>query len=221
MGETISQTEFDSWVTPNDVMSRLVSLRWSVATICDVLLYRLRAGLVQSAAATAWFQRETQADERPVLRRLEPGLFAKIGLVNEPSFWHAGDLRFGHDVAWSVLSKHRAAFFGIRLDPSGLADILPTPATHSTPSAPAGVEQQSGARRGAKRKDWWDHLWLEMFRRMEAGRLNPATQAELQEILESYTMHELGENYGDSTLKPMARNLFKFLEERRGKIAGE
>lgn len=57
-----------------------------------------------------------------------------------------------------------------------------------------------------------------MIRRIEADTLHPKNQAELQETLEEYVSNDLGENYGDSTLKPMASNLFKYLEERRGKI---
>jgi hypothetical protein len=70
--------------------------------------------------------------------------------------------------------------------------------------------------RGAKRKDWWDHLWIEMIRRIRAGTLTPKSKAELQATLEDY-VDEIGGNYGDSTLKPMASNLFEYLEEIRGK----
>lgn len=87
----------------------------------------------------------------------------------------------------------------------------------SAPSAPIAAATQP-TRRGAKRKDWWDHLWIEMFRRIRAGTLRAAKPGDLQVILEDYVRDELGYEAGDSTLKPMASNLFKYLEEISGEI---
>lgn len=72
-------------------------------------------------------------------------------------------------------------------------------------------------RRGAPRKDWWDLLWIEMIRRIRAGTLKPKNQADLQRILEEHAGNVLDVDYGDSTLKPMASNLFKYLQENGGK----
>jgi hypothetical protein len=56
-----------------------------------------------------------------------------------------------------------------------------------------------------------------MIRRITAGTLKPKNPADLQRILEGYVANELNQDFGDSTLKPMASNLFKYLEETRGK----
>jgi hypothetical protein len=102
------------------------------------------------------------------------------------------------------------AAFDVRFDPDVIHGLVET----ATEPEPALCKS---ARRGAKRKDWWDILWIEMIRRIQAGTLNPNSPAELQRILEDYTSGTLNQEYGDSTLKPMASNLFKYLQEIGGK----
>lgn len=100
---------------------------------------------------------------------------------------------------------------GIRFDPDGVRALL-------EPDEPDDGEQSDGAsvvkgRRGAKRKSWWDDLWIEMIRRIQNGTLNPKSPADLQRTLENFVTHDLNGEYGDSTLKPMAAKLFEYLEK--------
>lgn len=142
----------------------------------------------------------------PLFWRKFEGLHDRFG-----SNWQIGDFITG----W--MERHRldrAYVFGAEFDENDLRAIFP--AVVEAPRGKATVSPVQGARRGAKRKDWWDHLWIEMIRRIQAGSLKPGSKGELQKILETWC-DENRENYGDSTLKPMASNLFDFLEELRGK----
>jgi hypothetical protein len=81
----------------------------------------------------------------------------------------------------------------------------------ATPAAPPGKKKG-----GAPRKDWWDHLWIEMIRRIENGTLDPASAADLERDMLEW-LGAQGIYPGDSTLKTTSRNLFKYLKEKRGK----
>jgi hypothetical protein len=102
-----------------------------------------------------------------------------------------------------------------RFDPIPIDEFCsPTPSTSNERPA-AKIDK---GRRGPKRKDWWDHLWIEMIRRIRAQTLKPKNQASLQAEMEDFVRDDLGTEPGDSTLKPMAAKLFKFLEEISGEI---
>lgn len=103
---------------------------------------------------------------------------------------------------------------GVKFEPDCVRKFVANAINAKQPPAIPNVAKQPSSRRGPKRKDWWDHLWIEMIRRMQAGKLNPKKQADLERELIEYVESELGETVGDSTLKPMASNLFKFLQEK-------
>ena len=106
----------------------------------------------------------------------------------------------------------------VRFDPAPIIAFCERAAPAIAVPTQAPTSTTTGSRRGARRKDWWDQLWIEMIRRIMKGTLLPKNQAELQGILEDHVINELGQEVGDSTLKPMAANLFKFLDERSGEI---
>ena len=135
-------------------------------------------------------------------------------------FWVSGDyeicrndIDFGAPETSGYISEVRFYVDGLSEALIKYGIIAPPIKLESAPPS------QTIARRDAKRKDWWDLLWLEVIRRILDDSFRHGTQADLQRWLEDYTMNELNQDIGDSTLKPMASNLFKFLGENRGKIA--
>ena len=59
--------------------------------------------------------------------------------------------------------------------------------------------------------DWWDDLWLEIFRQIHLGDLKPKSQADIVRAMQQWLSdHEV--ETGDSTLKPRARKLFNMLQ---------
>lgn len=136
-------------------------------------------------------------------------------------FWVSGDYTPDDPLDSISRSFERDEFdhylTGVRFEPASVEGFCrranPQPQQTEVPTVAPPI-----ARRGAKRKDWWDHLWIEMIRRMLAGNLHPKRPADLEREMLIFVENDLGETVGDSTLKPMASNLFKFLQEIRGKI---
>jgi hypothetical protein len=149
---------------------------------------------------------------------------------NDHDFWISGEFtseHLGRDRTYSsVLSLgYREEGFEfphtldrVRFDPSPIEAFCER--AKQGGDTPVELKPVQGGRRGAKRKDWWDHLWLEVIRRLQAGTLQPTSVADLQRTLEDYASHQLNVEPGDSTLKPMASNLFKFLQDNSGKFGG-
>ncbi|WP_156878227.1 hypothetical protein [Sphingopyxis sp. QXT-31] len=132
-------------------------------------------------------------------------------LKPEDDFWDTGYL-YSHfpSQGYSVVRDGGISFFYVRFWPHGLPNAIEPPSE----AAPASMPTAAG-KGGRPRKGWWDDLWIEMIRRIEAGNLHPTSAAQLQKKMEDW----LGENQiypGDSTLKPMANKLFKYLQERQG-----
>lgn len=113
--------------------------------------------------------------------------------------------------------QYEHALYKVRFEPHLINEFCKLASVAPLDTAPA-KPTTTQARRGAKRKDWWDHLWIEMFRRIRAGTLKPKNQTDLLATLEDYVRDDLNEDVGDSTLKPMAANLLKYLQEISGEI---
>lgn len=91
----------------------------------------------------------------------------------------------------------------------------PIPPADTTASPPPLVEQSARNVGGRPRKGWWDDLWIELIRRIQAGKLNPTSAAQLENIMNDW-LTQRGYSPGDSTTKPTALKLFNYLKENRG-----
>lgn len=204
--DAISESDFVNWVRPRAALQMLDD-QWSRDVSRGTLIRHLMHGQLRAFC------------ERAVVRRQGEKTTLRLKLIpanqwghDSPSyhshFWDNGLFDFS---VGSGYSETDFACFDVRFDPEVFHSlVLPSSEEKPLPTAPH-------VSRGAKRKDWWDILWIEMIRRIRAGTLTPKNQADLQEILEDYVRDALHQTFGDSTLKPMASNLFKFLEEIRGK----
>lgn len=214
---TVSEAEYLAWLTASQTLAFL-SNRWTGSDVAKAIVNRARTGMIRAAAELA--EVNTNSTHERTSFALVPETFWKLDsgpAISEP-FWKTGDIIFAitpRSGAYEIGLGKWVSFTGIRFENAGVEALgrqlgidVKDPATSPGPK---------GERRGAKRKDWWDHLWIAMIRRIIEGSLNPKDKAELQRILESYVLHELDGEYGDSTLKPMASNLFKYLQEIRGK----
>jgi len=186
--------------------------------VVNALLRRLGLGLIQGAAEVTTLS--SQDGQQQESHGFVPPVFWTLSTAPgwKDAFWKTGDLWFPTGGGYAITTKDWIEFTGVRFDPAGIAKAAR--ALGRAPQAPKTANEPplaAGARRGAKRKMWWDDLWIEMIRRIRAGTLNPKDKAALQTILETYVMHDLNGEYGDSTLKPMASKLFDYLEEIRGK----
>lgn len=217
-----------SWLTPFEAIRILIDagLRDEEHAV-GWLVARLKSGELRAAGIIADI-----SDEFAIVGMhsslLKSRAWDKAHLIHwKNDFWVSGDYADTGDDD-GVLSEFDIAFgillTGVRFKPDLIlqfrerAAALKLSSGNSSSTALTSRSAEKPARRGAKRKDWWDHLWIEMIRRIRAGTLKPAKVGDLQEILEEYVREELGYDAGDSTLKPMASNLFKYLEEISGEI---
>lgn len=60
--------------------------------------------------------------------------------------------------------------------------------------------------------DWWDDLWIEIFRQVHLGDLKPKSQADIVRAMQQW-LSEKDIEAADSTLKPRARKLLQMLKE--------
>jgi hypothetical protein len=210
--EPPEEEEFDeSWITPLEALG-ISDPEDADETDEWAILEQLRAGQIIAVARTG----QPHPDVGAVMPfvRISAGAWRHASGLEERYFWRTGHLVVPVQDAVGMHSGKKERYFNVRFDPATLSGRPP----QRIPDEPQPDEQQSRPKnlKGAKRKDWWDHLWIEMIRRIRAGTLNPKNKAELQGILED-CVDEIGGNYGDSTLKRTASNLFEYLEESRGK----
>lgn len=205
--EPMGADEYRGWLRPIAVLE--IFKDWGFETTASTLATRLQAGLIHSVAKKAILVRNRDEDD---YYRIPKSAWIGWACLADRDFWRTGDVVFYSSASGGGYGGERSGgeYFGVRFDPNDIREL-------SEEVSPSQAAPDSKPRRGARRKDWWDHLWIEMIRRIQAGTLTPKNIAELQETLEEYAGNVLNEDYGDSTLKPMASNLFKYLQELGGK----
>lgn len=208
---TISESEFAEWFTPPraiDLLTTGTALGW-ITALETILRYLAHGEMLARADKVKIISGNGSRDFRR--GQIPPHVWEEGQPSSNSSFWENGLLEWKDDD--SLYNRIKYFAFDVRFDPvviNRIAGVTAKTFAKSASTAPT-------ARRGAKRKDWWDHLWIAMIRLIQADALKPKSVGELLIILEDYARDELGENPGDSTLKPMASNLFKYLQETGGK----
>lgn len=74
------------------------------------------------------------------------------------------------------------------------------------------IVKSERARVGRLPADWWDDLWIEIFRQIYLGDLKPKTQADIVKAMQQW-LSDRDIEAADSTLKPRARKLLQMLQE--------
>lgn len=86
-------------------------------------------------------------------------------------------------------------------------------------TAPAGSNpsdtKPARARVGRLPADWWDDLWIEIFRQVYLGDLRPKSQADIVKAMQQW-LSDSDIEAADSTLKPRARKLLQMLQDPEG-----
>ena len=75
-----------------------------------------------------------------------------------------------------------------------------------------GGKRPIRAQAGRLPADWWDDLWIEIFRQVYLGDLKPKSQADIVSAMQQW-LSDNDIEAGDSTLKPRARKLYQMLQE--------
>jgi hypothetical protein len=116
--------------------------------------------------------------------------------------WTAGDFE-----TWTPDEKIRLQAFGVSFLRAEIEKLIPAGAPASA-QAPATPTVSAGGRPPA---EFWDELWIEIFRQIYLGELKPKTQADITNAMLTWIEHR-GEKASESTVKPRARKLFQALQ---------
>lgn len=223
-----SVEEFNNdWITPKDSLGDVVGQyrrdahrRW--------ILDRLKSGVILAVART-----RGQLGKKP-----EPFVLIDWSFWNqwdetgEFHFWEMGDATFEDSNDSTGYNTTQVHFLDIRFDPSTMGSTArpdaPEFSMEDRPALPPAIKNElqslpypvkEKAKGGANRKDWREDLWIEVVRRIRAGTLTGNTAASGSRL--EYDLidiaKEMGFSPGESTLKPMALKLFKYLNESGGK----
>jgi|GEM_PF-3055811 len=197
---------YENWLTPSVALSA-----FPYATDIAIRQFQreMRSGRIMAAAGQIhWVGKEAQGVAHEAY--LPAWIWRFADTDQSSDFWQTSYLdvsAFSTRQGYQYGTHTRFEIFDIRFNDQCF--ILDEPVESATPKR----EKPKG---GRPRKGWWDDLWLEMIKRIQQGDLKPENAADLQRMMEDW----LGENQiypGDSTLKPTARKLFKYLDEEWGK----
>ena len=217
---------FSAWLTPEEAIKRVKEAVREGIRVEGPFLDSLKGGLVRSASQ----------------RSATVGEFSSPDITDEPTeipphwweavqseeFWTTGiaffDMRDPHTFG---LSSARTRCFGIRFDPTGvqeLIDSLPkrgvaTPIQtaqdihRDAPFLTPTTTPISKSKGGPTPKEWWEDLWIEMFRRIHFGEFTPKKQADLEKAMHEWLALR-GKSASERTIRNAARKLFGALKEK-------
>lgn len=225
----ISQQEYAAWLAPSVAVQKIAPFKHPNFAR-DELWRRLQSGLLRAVAGTMII------DDDPH-RHLQIIPKSMWGAQDEPpdydALWNFGSRTFVIGSRSGYGDHQEVSCFDIRFETAGVEAIIiscgggraptPEPAERTTinRTAPSQAVQPRAIENkgGRPRKGWWDDLWIEVLRKIADGRLHADSVPsgnQLEYVLLDIAK-ELGFSPGDSTLKPMALKLFKYLKEIGGK----
>jgi hypothetical protein len=232
MGELTAEI-LRGWLRPSEALGKLPA-DWDEKTKRHAIFQRLATGSITAAAATGHYRRDQAIIREERVCVIPAHIWSAGWYTRDHALWDVGDVSFDDDhpspgiivVGPGSLDApepivQRIQFTGVRFEPEGFMQAFDLPAPEyfpsPEPSAPQSLWiQKPGVRKGgAPRKGWWDDLWIEVIGRIDSGELHAGTRPSAAQ-LEIYLIElaeGMGFSPGDSTLKPMAGKLFKYLQK--------
>jgi hypothetical protein len=162
LGPSLEPEAFERWLTPPIAIKKLEPILTDDEAKAEI--YRRLCGVeALSIARTANWYKPRDVDVRD---------YERIGSF----LWKVNKEPKSYDLIWktgthtlkrpelSATGRDTVYFnvdcFGIRFDPAGIAAIITDSGFDPTAKASSGAAINA-SRRGARRKDWWEHLWIE------------------------------------------------------------
>ncbi len=130
MGEAdhtpLTLEEFErEWISAHDALDVLAPvLRRDIAA--ERLISRVKAGLFQAVAKHYMYAEFGKEPERATLIAVHPTFLAPDLLGMDQPFWTLGDFTFYGSAVNGLNIGAELRFFGVRFDPEGIRDMLPT-----------------------------------------------------------------------------------------------
>lgn len=206
--------DFSKWIPASEVHQKAVQKYGTYAT--TTILSRLTARLMTARAAEFFLGTEDSLSHGNTL--IPPSVWRALADWDEPrraSIWTTNDQELEVPSDGGPLRPSTyVRLFGIRFDPAGVNDLLQTEAVSAPATVPPSERSQVEPKRtgGPTPKEWWDDLWIAMFRAIHFGELRPQKQADVENAMHDW-LAERGYVASERTIRNAARKLFKALKE--------
>jgi hypothetical protein len=199
MDGSIKEDEFKAWVEPDQALDRAIAKYGTKFAAVEVVGLRLRDGLLASAARNSLTKPSGSPERANSYIMLHKEVWERIrGSWLDQPLWKSGQLEVWFDHGNTRFSCH-----GIRFDPAGLDEFLPTsiPA-EGTVTAPA---KHAG---GKPPKDIWERVWVEIAARLYSGALIPSKQADIESAIMEISL-ALGDGVETAAARRHAKPLWQ------------
>ena len=133
-------------------------------------------------------------------RTIVPGAW---NCLQNYEFWTTGNVHFVEKRWGGEVNDNRVSCFGVRVQPSGIRDLVPRPVRISS-------EPHEG---GRPRKAFWEELYFEIRRQLDAGALKPARQSDIEKAMLAWTSKRKLQ-VSVSSVRPRARQLFADIQQK-------
>jgi len=220
----ITPEEYVTWLTPRDAVNLVGQdmQNWDIAA--ETILRRVDAGLIRAHFKTGTVLESGKIDKLKDFFVVPGGVkkaWADSSVPYTLPFWTSGDAEVHLKLrqAGTYDRTQIWTLFGIRFDPAGINDLLnkpaklpePYPSSPSlTPPSPSPETPKHAG--GAPRKEFWDDLWLAMFKRLWVENWQPKNQAEVEKAMLDWAA-ENGKDLGPTSVKTPAKKLFLLTKE--------
>jgi hypothetical protein len=204
----LTAEDIATWITPHEALDILRGSFGEEILLEAVLIQRLKGGMVQGVAGhIAW---EGNARPRQALVTIPSEYWEQYSYQTHDAFWQTSDIQLYVPNFDGRHNSSHITLYSVRFEPEGVRAITTSAPKKLAPSKPAGASAKNQNKGGRPPKEWWDDLWVEIFRQIYAGELVPKKQADIElAMLEWATNH--GHDLSEAAARKPARKLFAAL----------
>jgi hypothetical protein len=205
----LSSKTFKTWIPARDALDSVAGSVGAERAPRLILEY-LKGGMLRAAAGKS----SSHISEQDPVQYTNVEIPARYWeQLTAEDFWNTGIVNFVFAMRSIRPSRQTIRCFDVRFEPRGVREIAST-AIRANKDQNFSRQQppKPSNRRGPPPKEWWDDLWVEMFRRIHFGAFTPKKQAELENAMADW-LEENGHSASERTLRNAAKKLFNALRE--------
>lgn len=169
--------ELEGWLLLSDALAQVKTVQGSDAYAS--LVGGLASGLIRSASENYQLDRE-KPKGLGAIRQAVWQAIEQQGHLHAKPVWLTNNLEVSIFASYNRSNVHK--FFTVRVDPQGVARMLPVQSRPSPASRHAAIAVAPHAG-GRPRKDYWDRLWAHIAAELYSGRLVPSRQAAIEQAM--------------------------------------
>jgi hypothetical protein len=213
--QKLTEKEFGSWVLIREAVNRALKVMSYEAAQRDIVA-RLQRGILRSGAEYFW--QRPQSDKAGDVVEIEPDRWRTFTIVGS-DLWESGNVTLwqeGEGGGFSSTRKSTVDYFGVRLDPVGLAKI--TGESLVVPQSPVEATQlvsnpAPAKNLGGRRPVWWrEAVLIELAGQLHNLELEPRILADLERAAKDW-LGKQGEYPGERTVRSVVTPLWQRIEK--------